>query len=104
MWQALSKNARGSGARQYRESSNVIEAISDTIDSVVEKATPLETTSAETRANAMEALRKVGKTICLSEGSTLSHEVHKHFMSDTRLEDGMMAIVEDMEKQDIRAL
>jgi len=49
-----------------------------------------------TKKSALETPRKIGKTVCMSGGDVIGHEVQKCFQSDTSLEDTMYGIVETM--------
>lgn len=53
-----------------------------------------------TRRIALETLRKIGKSIVLSTGDTLQHEVHQHFQWDTSIEDGMRDIIDGMDEEE----
>lgn len=49
--------------------------------------------SSGTRKNALEALRKIGKSICLSCHDVVGHEVLRGFQSPSELEETMLGIV-----------
>ena len=51
------------------------------------------------KENALETLRKIGKTVCLS-GDTIGHEVRKQFQGDTCLVDKMLDIAESMTQEE----
>lgn len=53
-----------------------------------------------TKFSALETLRKIGKIILLSKTSTLGHEIHKSFGTDSILEDTIYEIVESMTEQE----
>lgn len=50
----------------------------------------------ETKLNAVETLRKIGKTICMSGNDVVGREIIKAFKSETILEDTMLAIAQSM--------
>src|SRR6195952_2163978 len=49
-----------------------------------------------TKRSALETLRKIGKTICMSCHDALGHEVVKQFQYSTELEDTMLLVVKAM--------
>lgn len=92
-----------SGSKQYDRSYDVVQYIDANIKSIVRQAGP--TASAGTRRNALEVLRKFGKSIVLSDSHTLGSEVRKNYQYDTSLVDGMKKIAKGMtepERQDAR--
>ena len=56
--------------------------------------------SDEARRNALEELRKIGMTACLSAGGTIADKVQQNFQCATEMTDSMLAILDAMsEKQ-----
>ncbi|RAL11796.1 uncharacterized protein BO97DRAFT_425095 [Aspergillus homomorphus CBS 101889] len=97
VWKALNvTHARLSGSRQYEKTFEVADDIRWTIKSIAGQCGPL--VNAQTRYNGLSVLRKIGRSIVLSCGDTLPHDVQKSFQSDTTLERAMMAIVKGVEK------
>lgn len=75
---------------------------SDTIKSIAQQCGPL--TSLQTRLNGLSALRKIGKTICLSDNDVVGHEVQKQFQCDHCLEEAMIEILSTMSEDERRTI
>ncbi|KAL1985475.1 hypothetical protein VTN96DRAFT_7918 [Rasamsonia emersonii] len=78
VWKSLNVTYRSmSGSAQYDISFEVVEEIDGTIKHIVSQcgrhANP------QTRWNGLSVLRKIGKSIVLSGGDTLGHEVQKQY-------------------------
>ncbi|KAF2747854.1 hypothetical protein M011DRAFT_467447 [Sporormia fimetaria CBS 119925] len=95
VWHAINSTGRGmKGSKAFEASFGVCHNVCDTIEEIGEQA-GAEWASFQTRRSGLETLRKIGKTICLSE-DVIGHEVRKEFGSNTDLEDAMFAILERM--------
>ncbi|KAA6414516.1 MAG: hypothetical protein FRX48_01265 [Lasallia pustulata] len=93
-WETLNVKYRSlSGSKQYDMSFDASESVVECIQEIA-KECPKEA-SLGTKKNALETLRKIGKSICLSN-DTLGHEVRKSFQYDTCLEDAMYRILETL--------
>ena len=77
-------------------SSDVGYEIAETIWSVVKQATPRMNASKQTRFNALECLRRIGKTVCLGGNDTLGHEVQEQLAEDDELSAAMLKIIKCM--------
>ena len=86
--------SRLSGSKQYDASFDASASVVGCINQIV-KRSPKEA-SLGTKKSALETLRKIGKSICLSGTSTLGHEVRKTFQYDTCLTDAMYNILKTM--------
>ena len=82
------------GSHQYRASFGVYDDVVGCIKDI-RKQCPVEA-SYGTKKSALETLRKIGKTVCLSGGDVIGSEVQKGFQGITRLEDTMYSIVQKM--------
>ena len=93
-WHALNtKYASSSGSEEYESSWDAKQEVTDAIEAIREQVKP--ESSFGTKKNALETLRKIGKSICLAP-DTLGHEVVKQFQSDDCLEDAMKEILQTM--------
>jgi hypothetical protein len=81
---------------QYDAASGVIEEIAETTRDIVRKAIPASAMSLGICRNALEALRCIGKAICLSDGNTPGHEMFQAFERDDYLSRSMVNIVRAM--------
>ncbi|KAB8277086.1 hypothetical protein BDV30DRAFT_245463 [Aspergillus minisclerotigenes] len=90
------------GSRQYDVAGDVWYEVLDTIKSIAQQCGPL--TSLQTRLNGLSVLRKIGKTICLSDNDVVGHEVQKQFQSDHSLEEAMIEILSTMSEGERRAI
>ncbi|OXV11034.1 hypothetical protein Egran_01207 [Elaphomyces granulatus] len=99
VWKSLNVTySKLSGSRQFEAAFDVQSSIDSTIETITKQCQ--RPSSAQTRRNGFEVLRKIGKSILLS-GDTLGHEVQKQFGSDHTLEDGMLAILQQMDLDEI---
>ena len=99
VWSAINRRYSGmSGSRQYDMAFEVLESVTSTIRSIGDEASA-QHTSFGTKRSALETLRKIGKTICLS-GDVIGHEVRKQFGAETVLEDAMNAVVAKMSEEE----
>jgi type II secretory ATPase GspE/PulE/Tfp pilus assembly ATPase PilB-like protein len=90
IWSAInSRYSRLSGSKQYEKAFEVLDDVTGMISTISQKASA-QHTSFGTKRSALETLRKIGKTICLS-GDTVGHEVRKQFQHESALEDAMIA-------------
>ncbi|KAI9737539.1 MAG: hypothetical protein M1834_009694 [Cirrosporium novae-zelandiae] len=93
IWHTINSDFSGySGSRQYHGSFEVFESVKSSIINIANQAST-SVSSRGTRRSAIETLRKIGKTICLSSGDTLGHEVQKQFQSDHTWEDAVKDVV-----------
>ncbi|CAG8140666.1 unnamed protein product [Penicillium salamii] len=90
------------GSKQYEQAFEVASDTSSAIQSIARQCGP--NTNPQTRYNGLSVLRKIGKTIALSEGDTIAHEVQKHFQSDRALVRGMISIIESMGDDEIDSI
>jgi len=96
VWYSINKKyASMSGSKQYDVAFSVYDEIRDIIASISERA-GVEHASFGTKCSALETMRKIGKTSCLSSGDTLAHEVQKQASHDTSFVDGMFEVVDAM--------
>jgi len=86
--------SRLSGSKQFDKSGEAANDVVDTIESIA-NATPGHA-SYGTKKSALETLRKIGKSICLSCTDVIGHEVVKHFQYETCLEKTMLQIAKGM--------
>ncbi|KAF2968344.1 hypothetical protein GQX73_g5226 [Xylaria multiplex] len=100
-WHLLNTSSytRLSSSKQFEMSSEVLSELRGCIESVSQE-TPNES-SYGTKLNALEALRKIAKTILLSAGSTLSQEIRKEFQWESCLGDAMLRIAESMTNDEL---
>jgi hypothetical protein len=97
-WRKLNQeHSHRSGSRQYEKAFDVYYQIVEDIGEIASQAGSV--ASDETRRNALEGLRKIGKTVCVSTGDTLAHEVKKHFQGGSQMTDAMLAVVHAMSDQ-----
>ncbi|KAF7629611.1 hypothetical protein F9C07_2287625 [Aspergillus flavus] len=90
------------GSRQYDVAGDVWYEVLDTIKSIAQQCGPL--TSLQARLNGLSVLRKIGKTICLSDNDVVGHEVQKQFQSDHSPEEAMIEILSTMSEGERRAI
>ena len=83
-----------SGSRQYDMAGEVQAQVQDCIQTIRKGCSGY--ASFGTKKNGLETLRKIGKTICLSGGDVMGHEVQKDFQGESVLEEAMLEIVEGM--------
>ena len=95
VWHKINTRYSGMrGSQQFEVSFEVVSHVTSTINNILNKCRMHP--KPKTLFNGLTVLRKIGKTICLSGGDTIGHEVQKHFQSDTCLEDAMHEIVSGM--------
>lgn len=95
VWKELNVNHGGqSGSRQYDSAYDAFTYVTNVIETISKRATP--DSSLGTKISALETLRKIGKSIALSGGDTLGHEVIKCFQTTDVLEEAMSEILESM--------
>lgn len=101
VWHTLNRSyyTKLSSSKQYEAAFDVFEEIKASIETIASK-TKKESSHA-TKLSALETLRKIAKTILLSDGDCLGSEVRKSFQSDTCLEDAMLGILESMTDDEI---
>ena len=84
-----------SGSKQYDVSGKAFREVKKCIQTIALQCPPH--ANFGTKRSALETLRKIGKSICLSgDGDVVGHEVRKNFQYDTHLEDAMYEIVRSM--------
>lgn len=97
-WGEINKeHSHLSGSRQYDKAFDVYFDIVHDIQDIAKQAGSI--ASDETRRNALEGLRKIGKTVWLSAGDTLAHEVQKHFQNGRDMTEAMLDVVNAMSDQ-----
>ena len=90
-WRAINVDyADLKSSYQYERSGDVYHTVLDCFKTIDEGCGPA--ASFGTRKNGLEACRKIGKTICLSEGDVICDRVQSLFQYDKTLEDIMMKI------------
>jgi hypothetical protein len=95
VWRAINtRYTRYRDSEQYDLAYEVLAEATETITKIGDKASA-QHTSFGTKRSALETLRKIGKTICLS-GDVIGYEVRKQFQHESALEDAMSAIVAEM--------
>ncbi|KAK1759963.1 hypothetical protein QBC47DRAFT_117659 [Echria macrotheca] len=94
-WYLLNKSryTRLSSSKQHDASGDVFDQIVDCITAIREAITPA--SSYGTKVNAIETLRKIAKTILVSD-DILGYEVRKQFQWDSCVPDSMLAIANSM--------
>ncbi|CAG8144050.1 unnamed protein product [Penicillium salamii] len=90
------------GSQQYEQAFDVASETSSTIQSIARQCG--RNANPQTRYNGLSVLRKIGKTICLSQGNTIAHEVQKHFQSDDALVKGMISIINSMGDDELESI
>ena len=73
-------------------------SIEDCIDSIADQC-PSGVASSQTKANALETLRKIGKSICLSVG-IIPRQVRNGGATTTHLVETMRAIIDDLDVEE----
>ncbi len=102
-WHAINTDYCDSrGSKEYENAHLAIDDVESCIESIrdaaIEPGTPF-----ETKRSAIETLRKIGKTICLST-DVIGSEVRKHFQGETGLEDALLAIIRPMELEEVKSI
>ena len=93
VWHTINRHG-GSGSQQYEDSFDAYESVVQTIKNIRERCPRY--ASFGTKRNGLETLRKIGKSICLSDNDVLGHEVRKHFQSNQDITDAMIFILQSM--------
>lgn len=95
VWKTINvQYSRLSGSQQFDASGDAYHSVKGTIKDIKGKC-PAHA-GFETKVNALEALRKIGKVIALSGGDVIAKEIHKSFYGETDLEKTMLGIVQSM--------
>lgn len=103
VWKSINvTHSKKRGSAQYEIAFDVAEDVVGTIKSITRQCGP--NVSAGTRLNGLSVLRKIGKTIALSSGDVIAHEVQKQFQSNPAFVDGMYEILESMEEDEVRSI
>ena len=92
-WHTINSGG-GSGTEQYYAAFDAFESVTQTIKTIQDSCP--EHASFGTKKNGLETLRKIGKSICLSNNDTLSHEVRKQFQCNEDVTDTMLSILRSM--------
>ena len=92
-WHTINSGG-GSGTQQYYAAFDAFESVLQTIKTIQDSCP--EHASFGPKKNGLETLRKIGKSICLSSGDTLSHEVQKQFQCNEDITDAMLSILQSM--------
>lgn len=105
VWKDLNVRYRKfSGSQQCDIAGEVVESINSNIEHIVKQSGKRAICNFKTKRNGLEVLRKIGKSIALSSGDALQHEVHKEFQRSRSVEEGMMDIIEGMSAQERAAM
>lgn len=97
-WHAINtKYSRLSGSKQYERSWDVTEEVMGCVGAIRNQVKA--SSSFGTKLNALETLRKIAKTILLSN-DTLGHEVRKQFQSEYGLVETIVEILEGMSREE----
>ena len=95
VWKALNVTyGKLRGARQYELAGEAQRVVVGCIETIRMGCATV--ASYETKLNAVETLRKIGKTICMSGNEVVGREIIKAFESEKILEDTVLAIVQSM--------
>ena len=102
VWKTLNVTyERLSGSNAYEMSGHAENDIEDCIEKV-RRSCP-KTASFKTKENALETLRKIGKSICLSNG-VVGHEIRKSCGRQTTLISTILGIAESLANEEIERL
>lgn len=82
------------GSHQYDKAFDVQSEIEHYIKTIRQEC--IGHASLGTKMNGLETLRKIGKTIALSQGDVIAHEVKKGFQGASCLDEAITKIVESM--------
>ena len=95
VWKTINVTySRLSGSKQFEASGEAFRGILTKIKDIRDRSPAHANLS--TKVNALETLRKIGKTIALSAGDTMAREIRLSFQRNSILEDTMMGIVQSM--------
>ena len=98
-WRAINTQYKSmKGSYQYNASFGVQNDLVGCIKDIGRKCPAA--ASYGTKKSALETLRKIGKTVCMSGGDVIGSEVQKGFHMDTCLEDTMYRIVQKMTQRE----
>ncbi|MCJ1360389.1 MAG: hypothetical protein MMC33_010394 [Icmadophila ericetorum] len=101
-WKAINVTyAKLSGSHQYDRAFDAYTTVRECIDEIAKQCTA--NASFGTNKSVLETLRKIGKSICLSN-NTVASEVRKSFRSETKLPGTMLKIVKSMSAAEKRAM
>ena len=99
VWYTLNKEySRLKSSRQFEVAGEAFNSIVSNIERIKDQC-PAHA-SYGTKSGGVEALRKIGKVICMSAGDELIHRVQQSFQQSSILEDTMRSIVETMSAED----
>ena len=102
VWKTLNVTyERYSGSHAYEMSGHAENEIEDCIEEV-RRSCP-KTASLKTKENALETLRKIGKSICLSNG-VVGHEIRKSYGCQTTLISTILGIAESLADEELERL
>lgn len=90
------------GGAQYDQSFEVASDVANSIDEIANQCGP--NVNPQTRLNGLSVLRKIGKTVCLSSGDVIAHEVRKSPDVSSALVEGMCNIIESMDVDEIQSI
>ncbi|KAL2815616.1 hypothetical protein BDW59DRAFT_166763, partial [Aspergillus cavernicola] len=103
VWKEINVNYAGlGGGKQCDRAGEVERETIAIIERIAAQCGPF--AHPQTRYNGLSVLRKIGKTICLSSGDVLGHEVQQRFQWDPSLEVGMQGIISAMEPEERKAI
>lgn len=98
IWWSINKEyTRLLGSRQYEKVGEVFESVEDSIASIQQNVTAK--ASFGTKASAIETLRKIAKTICLS-GDVMGCEIRKMYQGYNSLTIAMIHVLECMSDEE----
>lgn len=81
VWWSFRDHAKGSSSEQWDAAFDVVGEIDEILEGIVAKVTPVGASNAESRRNAMEAMRRIAKTIILM-GGDMGYFVQKQYHSE----------------------
>lgn len=103
IWHSINKDYRSMrGSAKCEKAWDVFRDVESKIEEIGEQAGGGRTFFG-TKKSGLETLRKIGKTIALSE-DTIGHEVRKQFQTNTALEDAMWLIVGQMSEEECQQM
>lgn len=103
VWRTLNvQYAKLKSSHQYQMSGEAFESVSSCIEDIRDRCPPY--ASYVTKFSALETLRKIGKTIIMSNDDELGREVQNDFGHDTVIEDAIKDIIEPMTSEERKDL
>ncbi|GIZ45922.1 hypothetical protein CKM354_000906800 [Cercospora kikuchii] len=97
-WHAINtKYDRLSGSKQYERANDVLNDVERCIESISQQATAF--SSFGTKVNALETLRRIGKTI-ISASEIIGREVHRNYEWDMGLKNAITTILRTMSREE----